>query len=89
MIQYLNNLSKKNQQVELEKCCGSSKWIHDMINAALNAGALGAKIVGSGGGGSITVLAPKNREEHIMKAIYKAGAKNVYIASVDGGARIL
>jgi len=63
--------------------------IDDMINAALNAGALGAKIVGSGGGGSITVLAPKNREEHIMKAIYKAGAKNVYVASVDGGARIL
>ena len=44
--------------------------IDDMINAALNTGALGAKIVGSGGGGSITVLAPKNREEHIIKASF-------------------
>jgi galactokinase len=63
--------------------------IDAMINAALNAGALGAKIVGSGGGGSVAVLSPKNKEEIIKKAIYKAGAKNVYIAAVDKGARIL
>ncbi len=63
--------------------------IDDMIDAALNNGALGAKIVGSGGGGSIAVLSPKNKEEIITKAILEAGAKSVYIASVDKGARIL
>ena len=60
-----------------------------MIDAALKAGALGAKIVGSGGGGSIAVLSTKNKEQEVIKAIYKAGAKNVYMASVDKGARIL
>lgn len=63
--------------------------IDEMIDAALNAGALGAKIVGSGGGGSIAVLASKEKEEKIKKAILEAGAKSVYVASVDKGARIL
>lgn len=62
--------------------------IDAMINAALKAGALGAKIVGSGGGGSIAVLSPKNKEKEIMEAILKAGAKDVYHVSVDEGARI-
>lgn len=63
--------------------------IDAMIDAALNAGALGAKIVGSGGGGSIAVLSPKNKEKQIKKAILEAGAKNVYVAEVDKGARII
>ncbi|MHB0754212.1 mevalonate kinase family protein [Polaribacter sp. M15] len=62
--------------------------IDDMIDAALNFGALGAKIVGSGGGGSIAVLSPKHREKEISNAILKAGAKNVYIAKVDEGAKV-
>jgi galactokinase len=63
--------------------------IDDMIDAALNAGALGAKIVGSGGGGSIAALAPKNKEQQIIDAILKAGAKNAYAVSVDKGANVL
>ncbi len=62
--------------------------INDMINAALNAGALGAKIVGSGGGGSIAVLSPKNKEVQIIKAILSAGAKDAYAVSVNRGASI-
>jgi galactokinase len=63
--------------------------IDNMIDAALNAGALGAKIVGSGGGGSIAVLSTIQKEEEIKKAILNAGAKSVYVASVDKGARII
>lgn len=63
--------------------------IDAMIDAAKNAGAFGAKIVGSGGGGSIAVLSPKNKEDEIKKAIFNAGAKDVYIAEVDKGARII
>lgn len=62
--------------------------IDAMIEAALNAGALGAKIVGSGGGGSIAVISPKNKEIAMKKALFNAGAKDVYIAAVDKGARI-
>ncbi|MFT6699250.1 MAG: galactokinase [Porticoccaceae bacterium] len=62
--------------------------IDDMIDAAINAGALGAKIVGSGGGGSIAVLSPKNKEAQIIKAILNAGAKDAYSVSVDKGASV-
>ena len=63
--------------------------IDDMITAAKQAGAYGAKIVGSGGGGSIVVLAPKGKETAIIEAIKNAGAKDAYQVSVDPGARIL
>ncbi|WP_445730918.1 mevalonate kinase family protein [Mariniflexile sp.] len=63
--------------------------IDDMIDAALNAGALGAKIVGSGGGGSIVVLAPLGKEQQIIDHIKKSGAKDAYQVSVDPGARIV
>ena len=59
-----------------------------MIDTALKNGAYGAKIVGSGGGGSIAILAPKHKEE-ISKALITVGAKNVYLAKVDKGARII
>ncbi len=63
--------------------------IDNMIDAALNAGALGAKIVGSGGGGSIVVLSKEGKEEEIIKAIKNAGGVNAYKVNVDSGARIL
>ena len=63
--------------------------IDNMINAALNSGAYGAKIVGSGRGGSIVVLAPKEKEQKVIEAIMKAGGKNAYKVSVDKGARIV
>ena len=59
-----------------------------MIDAAIKNGALGAKIVGSGGGGSIVALATNKNEQKIMNAILEAGAKNVYIASIEKGASI-
>jgi len=62
--------------------------IDDMIRAALSAGALGAKIVGSGGGGSIVVLASIGKEQLIINAIKRAGAKDAYQVAVDPGARI-
>ncbi len=62
--------------------------IDDMIDAALNAGAYGAKIVGSGGGGSIVVIAEPENEPSIVKAIISAGAKEAYGVSVDPGIRI-
>jgi len=63
--------------------------IDNMIKAALNAGAFGAKIVGSGGGGSIVVLSPKGKENRIIEAIKNAGGINAYEVSVNPGARIL
>jgi galactokinase len=63
--------------------------IDDMINAALRAGAYGAKIVGSGGGGSIVVIADPEKENLVIDAILKAGALEAYSVSVDPGVRII
>lgn len=62
--------------------------IDAMINAALNAGAYGAKIVGSGGGGSIVVMAEPGNEAPIVKALLDAGAIEAYAVTVDPGSRI-
>jgi galactokinase len=60
-----------------------------MIDAALNAGALGAKIVGSGKGGSIVALAPEGKEQQVIDSIKNAGAVDAYLVSIDTGARII
>lgn len=63
--------------------------IDNMISAALRAGAFGAKIVGSGGGGSIVVIADPEKEKEIIEAILSAGALEAYAVKVDPGVRIL
>ncbi len=63
--------------------------IDDMINAALKAGAYGAKIVGSGGGGSIVVIADPQKVDLVIDAILSAGAKEAYSVTVDPGARVI
>jgi galactokinase len=63
--------------------------IDAMIDAALKAGAYGAKIVGSGGGGSIVVLAEPGNEAPVVEAILAAGAIEAYTVAVDPGVRIL
>ena len=59
-----------------------------MIEKALNAGAFGAKIVGSGGGGSIVAIAPKEKEDEVISALMRGGAKAAYSVKVDSGVRI-
>lgn len=63
--------------------------IDAMVNAALRAGAYGAKIVGSGGGGSIVVIADPANEEEVIEAILQAGAQEAYAVTVDPGVRII
>jgi galactokinase len=63
--------------------------IDAMINAALKAGAYGAKIVGSGGGGSIVVLVEPGNETPVVEAILAAGATEAYTVTVDPGVRII
>jgi galactokinase len=63
----------------------STPKIDKMIDAALDAGALGGKLNGSGGGGCMFVYAPERTEE-IAEAIKKMEAK-VHIIEVDEGVR--
>ena len=59
--------------------------IDAMILAALRAGVYGTKIVGSGGGGSIVALAPKENTQKVINAILRSGAKAAYEVSVSNG----
>lgn len=63
----------------------STPKIERMIDAALKAGALGAKTNGSGGGGCMFAYAPE-KAEIVAEALEKTGAK-AYIVRVDTGAR--
>jgi galactokinase len=62
----------------------STPKIERMIEAALQAGALGCKINGSGRGGTMMAYGPKNEAE-IASAIGKAGG-TTYIVNISNGA---
>ncbi len=63
----------------------STPKIDSMIQAALDAGAPGAKINGSGGGGCMFAYAPDD-PEGVLEAVKKFG--DAWIVSVDDGARL-
>ncbi len=63
----------------------STPKIDRMIQAALNAGAYGAKINGSGGGGCMFAYAPKDPQK-VKEAIEKEGGE-AYLVTVDEGTR--
>ena len=63
----------------------STPKIDRMIDAAVNAGAYGGKINGSGGGGCMFAYAPE-RAEDVAAAIERAGGK-AYVVTADDGVR--
>ncbi len=62
--------------------------IDKMVDAALGAGALGAKIIGSGGGGCIVALCEDKNKEAIIQAIKNAGAIDAFEAKQSRGAAV-
>jgi galactokinase len=63
--------------------------IDNMIEAALEAGAFGAKIVGSGGGGSICAISSIQNKQRVIDNILTAGAKDAYAVSVTSGKQFI
>jgi len=63
----------------------STPKIERMMRAALDAGALGAKINGSGGGGCLFAYAPQN-PQRVAAAVEGAGGQ-AFIVEVDEGAK--
>ena len=61
----------------------STPKIELMLNAAMNVGALGGKINGSGGGGCMFAYAPENPLD-VAQAIKNAGGTAVIIYADDG-----
>ena len=65
----------------------STSKIEEMLEAALNAGALGGKINGSGGGGCMFAYAPIN-SKGVAEAIEKVGGKAYIVESTTGSTLI-
>lgn len=79
----LGDLLTQHHQILRDALGVSTPKIEKMMHAALDAGALGGKINGSGGGGCMFVYAPHNAQ-HVANAIAKTGAK-CYIVEITNG----
>lgn len=81
----IGRLMNEHQKVLRDVLRISTPKIDKMIEAALNAGAFGAKINGSGGGGCMFAYAPDNSEK-VLEAV-KAIAPESWIVNVDEGTK--
>jgi len=74
-------------QLALEKIGVSCAECESLIEAALGAGAFGAKISGSGGGGIIIALTSPEKKKAVADAIAAAGGEAVMPEIAVAGAR--
>lgn len=82
----LGKMLQEHHEILRDDLERSTPKIEKMIEAAYDAGALGCKINGSGGGGTMMAYAA-GWENEIASAIQKAGGKS-YIVKVDKGATL-
>ncbi|MDP9379412.1 MAG: mevalonate kinase [Chloroflexota bacterium] len=83
----LGHLLNLNQLL-LEKLGVSSAEIERLVEAALEAGALGAKLSGSGGGGVVIALANPGHEREVADAMEAAGGRSIVAAANAPGVRL-
>ena len=57
-----------------------------MIDAANDSGALGSKIVGSGGGGCMVAIVKDQYQKQIIEAIKASGAEDAFAVNITKGA---
>ena len=82
----IGQLLSDHHLVLRDKLKVSTEKIDNMIHESIKAGALGAKVNGSGGGGCMFAYAPKNPND-IANAIENAGG-TAHIIHADDGTRI-
>ena len=69
-------------------CPISPSKLDDLIGAALEGGAHGAKVTGSGGGGCMIALCNKNSFETVEKNIKHAGGTTIVTNIENQGVRL-
>lgn len=77
----LGKLMNKNQKF-LQKIGVSTVQLDRLVNVAQQAGALGAKLTGAGGGGCMIALCRPDNKYKVANAIENAGGRS-YIVSID------
>jgi galactokinase len=80
-------MNQHHEQLRLNLKISPPK-INAMIEAVIEAGACGAKIVGSGGGGCIVALTNKNNTEELISAMKKAGAIDAFEVTQSNGSSV-
>ncbi len=73
----LGKLMTKNHKL-LQRLTVSSKELDDLVNIALDTGALGAKLSGGGRGGNMIALVDQTSHDAVADALRKCGATNVF-----------
>lgn len=80
----LGKLMDENQRL-LEKINVSSRNLEDLIRAAKDAGAVGAKLSGGGRGGNIIALSTAQETKNVEAALLNAGAERVITTILNKG----
>ncbi len=75
-------------QLLQEKLGTSCPEIEELIEASIGAGALGAKISGSGGGGIIIALVEPGQQKSVAEAIGAAGGRSYIVTAGAEGVRV-
>lgn len=77
-IQVLGDLMNQHQAILQDQIKNTPKEMVEMMEAARKAGAIGAKIIGSGGGGCMVAMVTEDIEDKVKRAFLENGAKDVY-----------
>jgi galactokinase len=77
-IQQLGAWMNEHQQILEERIQNTPAVMQKQMAAARREGALGAKIIGSGGGGCMLALVPPSKKEAVIDAFLNAGAQAAY-----------
>lgn len=77
-INVLGCLMNEHQKILQEQIQNTPKKMIHMMNAARHEGAMGAKIIGSGGGGCMVAITGNNRRDKVIDAFLASGAVNAY-----------
>jgi galactokinase/mevalonate kinase-like predicted kinase len=83
----LGELMNENHAIQRD-LGGSGEANEKLIAAALQAGAVGAKLAGAGDGGTIIALWPHEDRNPLIEALQQAGAHTAYPLDVQPGAAI-
>lgn len=81
-IQVLGDLMNQHQAILQNEIKNTPLEMAEMMKGARNAGAIGTKIIGSGGGGCMVAMVTDDVEEQVKQAFLDKGAKAVYTAEL-------
>ena len=85
---YLTDLMNENWELKKSMTSDiSNSFIDEVYSAGIKSGAMSGKLLGAGGGGFVTFLAPKENHHNIRKSLNKL--KEVNLRMSNGGTKII